>query len=61
MSTVDEYPHKATAWILFPTIGAASKAVMLLKKQCKVDAVEILDRACLSAVENKGNKYISLL
>ena len=51
--TVPEYADKATALMLFPDIEQACKAVAILKK-CPVDAVELMDRAALRSVENKG-------
>ncbi len=51
--TVPEYPHKATALLLFPDIETACRAVAALKAT-PVDAVELMDRASLRSVENKA-------
>jgi D-lactate dehydrogenase len=52
-NTVPELPHKASALILFPDIATACAAVPVLKV-CRVDAVEIMDRASLRSVEEKA-------
>ena len=50
--TVPELPCKASALLLFPDIGAACRAVPLLRA-CSVDAAELMDRASLRSVEGK--------
>jgi D-lactate dehydrogenase len=50
--TVPEHAHKASAFLLFADIATACRAVMLLK-QTPVAAVELLDRASMTSVENK--------
>ncbi len=50
--TVPEYPHKATALIVFRDVESCCRAVPVLKRQ-PVDAVELLDRRSLRSVENK--------
>ncbi len=50
--TVPEWPHKATALMLFPDMRIACEAVALLK-ETRVDAVEIMDRASLRSVQGK--------
>jgi D-lactate dehydrogenase len=50
--TVPEHPHKSTALLLFPDIRTACAAVPVLKR-CRVDAVELMDRASLASVEDK--------
>jgi len=50
--TVPDYPHKATALMLFPDIKTACEATTLLRT-CPVSAVEIMDRASLRSVEQK--------
>jgi D-lactate dehydrogenase len=50
--TVADYPHKATALLLFDSAQAACIAVPVLGAG-PVDAVELIDRAGLRAVENK--------
>jgi D-lactate dehydrogenase len=52
-NTVPELPHKASALIIFPDIITACAAVPVLKV-CRVDAVEIMDRASLRSVEDKA-------
>ncbi len=50
--TVTEHPHKATALALFPDIETACHGVEILKSKA-VEAVELMDRASLRAVESK--------
>jgi D-lactate dehydrogenase len=50
--TVPELPHKATALMVFPDIGTACAAVIVMR-DCPVDAVELMDRASLRSVEDK--------
>lgn len=50
--TVVEHPHKASALILFPDIGNACRATILLAAG-PVSAVELMDRASLRSVEDK--------
>jgi len=57
--TVPDYPDKASALILFRDIYAACKAVKNLKST-PVDAVELMDRASLKAVEDKNQHLKSL-
>ncbi len=53
-NTVIEHPHKALTLIIYPDIESACKAVIILKDK-KVTAVEIMDRAALRSVEeSKG-------
>eukprot|EP01119_Soliformovum_irregulare_P007032 TRINITY_DN1943_c0_g1_i3.p1 TRINITY_DN1943_c0_g1~~TRINITY_DN1943_c0_g1_i3.p1 ORF type:complete len:1079 (+),score=340.32 TRINITY_DN1943_c0_g1_i3:52-3288(+) len=55
LKTVPEYKNKASALVLFPDVTAASRAVTALKSEkLPVDAVELMDRASLRAVENTG-------
>jgi D-lactate dehydrogenase len=51
-NTVPEYKDKASALMLFNNIETACKAVEKLK-EVKADAVELMDRASLSSVEDK--------
>jgi D-lactate dehydrogenase len=51
-ATVPEHRHKATALLVFPDIRAACAAVPVLKR-CRVDAVELMDRAALASVQDK--------
>ena len=57
--TVPDYPHKATALILFPDIRTACEATTLLRS-CPVSAVEIMDRAGLRSVEDKPGLPLDL-
>ena len=50
--TVPDYADKASALILFDDLGAACRAVTLLKETA-VSAVELADRAALRSVEGK--------
>lgn len=50
--TVAELPNKATSLMLFPDTATACNAVKILK-ECKADAVELMDRASLRSVEDK--------
>lgn len=50
--TVTEHPHKASALLLFPSIGEACEATIILRGE-PVSAVEIMDRASLRSVEDK--------
>jgi D-lactate dehydrogenase len=52
LRTIDEARTKATSLMLFPDMGAACEAVLLLR-DCKVHAAELIDRAALRTVENK--------
>lgn len=60
--TVPEHPHKASALMLFADIQTACAAVAVLKG-CRVDAVELMDRASLRSVEEKDGmpSYLRLL
>ncbi|MCC6074246.1 FAD-binding and (Fe-S)-binding domain-containing protein [Pseudomonas sp. GCM10022188] len=49
--TVPDYPHKASALIVFPDVENCCRAVPVLKQQ-PVSAVELLDRRSLRSVEN---------
>ena len=51
-ATVPEHRHKSTALLFFPDIRTACAAVPALKR-CRVDAVELMDRAALASVEDK--------
>lgn len=50
--TVVEHPYKASSLMIFPDIEKACHAVLLLKS-APVSAVELMDRAGLSSVENE--------
>jgi D-lactate dehydrogenase len=49
--TVPDYPHKATALVVFPDVETCCQAVVLLKQQA-VSAVELLDRRSLRSVQH---------
>jgi len=53
LNTVPELRHKASTLMLFPDTDTACRAVIILKG-CRVEAVELMDRASLRAVENKS-------
>src|SRR5690554_1509426 len=50
-NTVPDYPHKATALIVFPSVEICCQAVVVLKQQA-VSAVELLDRRSLRSVQH---------
>lgn len=50
-NTVPEWPHKASAFIVFPDVRAACTASAVLRSQTAVDAVELFDRASLRECE----------
>jgi D-lactate dehydrogenase len=52
-NTVPDLVNKASALMVFPNIQTACAAVTILK-QCKVEAVELMDRASLRSVESKS-------
>ncbi|MEM9919624.1 MAG: FAD-binding and (Fe-S)-binding domain-containing protein, partial [Bacteroidota bacterium] len=49
--TVEDFPHKASALIIYDSLEKACNAVSALKS-APVDAVELMDRASLRSVEN---------
>lgn len=54
-NTVPEWPHKASAFVVFPDIMAACKAAAVLRNETAVDAVEMFDRASLRECESDEN------
>ncbi|KAL6754380.1 glycolate dehydrogenase [Haematococcus lacustris] len=50
-NTVPEWPHKASAFIVFPDVRAACRASAVLRNETAVDAVELFDRASLRECE----------
>jgi D-lactate dehydrogenase len=50
--TLEESALKATGLMLFPDIAKACEAVLVLK-ECRVSAAELMDRVSLRSVENK--------
>ncbi|WP_150278853.1 FAD-binding and (Fe-S)-binding domain-containing protein [Halopseudomonas salina] len=51
-NTVPDFPHKASALLVFPDVQSCCQAVTVLKPQ-PVSAVELLDRRSLHSVENQ--------
>ncbi|MEH8020003.1 FAD-binding and (Fe-S)-binding domain-containing protein [Rheinheimera metallidurans] len=51
-NTVPDYPHKASALLVFESVESCCQAVRILKT-AKVSAVELLDRRSLRSVEHK--------
>lgn len=51
-NTVPDYPHKASALLVFESVESCCQAVRVLKT-AKVSAVELLDRRSLRSVEHK--------
>eukprot|EP00884_Botryococcus_braunii_P003109 jgi/Botrbrau1/1279/Bobra.0163s0062.1 len=52
-SCVPEWPHKASAFVLFPDIRAACTAAAVLREQTSVNAVELFDAAALKLATTK--------
>ena len=50
-NTVPEWPHKASAFVMFPDVHSACRAASVLRDQTAVDAVEMFDRASLVQCE----------
>ncbi|KAI3429690.1 hypothetical protein D9Q98_005775 [Chlorella vulgaris] len=53
-NTVPEWPHKASAFVVFPDVMSACQGASVLRDQTSVDAVEMFDRASLRECE--GNE-----
>lgn len=53
LNTVPDYPHRASALLVFPDIEHCCHAVNVLKQQ-PVAAVELLDRRSLRSIEHKA-------
>ncbi|KAL4426062.1 hypothetical protein ABPG77_007858 [Micractinium sp. CCAP 211/92] len=51
-NTVPEWPHKASAFIVFPDVMSACQGASVLRDQTSVDAVEMFDRASLRECES---------
>lgn len=49
--TVVDHPHKASAFIVFKDVREACRAAAVLRRETKVDAVELFDRASLTQCE----------
>ncbi|KAG2497441.1 hypothetical protein HYH03_004596 [Edaphochlamys debaryana] len=54
-NTVPEWPHKASAFIVFPDVRSACKGASVLRSETAVDAVELFDRASLKECERDEN------
>ena len=50
-NTVIDHPHKASAFIVFKDVKEACRAAAVLRRETKVDAVELFDRASLTQCE----------
>lgn len=50
-NTVPEWPHKASAFVVFPDVRAACRAAAVLRRETAVDAVELFDRPSLRECE----------
>lgn len=65
LQTIPNYPHRASALIVFRTLQEACEGVMQLKLTCKEDvsAAELMDRSALRSVANqpKMPKFLQTL
>ena len=52
-NTVPEWPHKASAFVMFPDVHSACSAASVLRDQTAVDAVEMFDRPSLKQCERE--------
>ena len=59
-NTVEDYPFKASTFILYPSFHEAGRATAALKKADCCDAIEVFDRAALNEAE-KDRKMVSLV
>lgn len=50
-NTVPEWPHKASAFVVFPDVRSACRAAAVLRRETAVDAVELFDRPSLRECE----------
>lgn len=50
-NTVPDWPHKASAFIMFPDVYSACRGASILRDETTVDAVEMFDRASLRECE----------
>ena len=55
-NTVPEWPHKASAFIVFPDVRSACKGASVLRSDTAVDAVELFDRPSLTECINSPYK-----
>ena len=54
INTVPEYDHKASAFVVFPTVRDACQAAAVLRTCTRVDAVELFDTASLRECEGNA-------
>ena len=59
-NTVEDYPYKASTFILYPSFHEAGRATAALKKSGACDAIEVFDRAALHEAE-KDEKMVNLV
>lgn len=59
-NTVPEWPHKASAFVMFPDVHDACRGASVLRDETSVDAVEMFDRASLRQCE-KNPDFTSLV
>jgi D-lactate dehydrogenase len=52
MRTVPTLPVRAVGLMFFPSLAVATDAVIAMKGNCKIDAAEVLDYNCLTAMQN---------
>mmetsp|Transcript_7949 Transcript_7949/g.26102 ORF Transcript_7949/g.26102 Transcript_7949/m.26102 type:complete len:1104 (-) Transcript_7949:322-3633(-) len=53
--TVEDYPFKASTFILYPSFHEAGRATAALKDAASTDAIEIFDRAALAEAEKSSD------
>mmetsp|Transcript_7098 Transcript_7098/g.12157 ORF Transcript_7098/g.12157 Transcript_7098/m.12157 type:complete len:1103 (+) Transcript_7098:137-3445(+) len=51
-NTVPEWPHKASAFMVFPDVRSACQGASVLRSETAVDAVEVFDRVSLTECMN---------
>ena len=52
METIPTPPLRAVGLMFFPSLNVATDIVIAMKGSCKIDAAEVLDFNCLSAMQN---------
>ena len=57
---MEDYPYKASTFILYPSFHEAGRATATLKKNGACDAIEVFDRAALHEAE-KDEKMVNLV
>ena len=58
--TVPEWPHKASAFVMFPDVMSACQGAAVLRNETAVDAVEMFDRASLKECTN-NEEFVRLV